>query len=116
MRLVDLVTFPRPAAQHLSKEDARSHGAQENQVFDLRDVYPGSQHVDGYRDCWKRTVPELSDSLEWSVNGGVPSDFLNEGIPPPKFVPKHLNEPVRMGHMRHIVHRKNQGLGKMPDL
>src|SRR5262249_30655827 len=79
MRLVrKAFALARAATEHLLKEDARLHRAQEHDELQVGNIDARAEHVHGHDNRWLRPIPELPDALQGSVDGRAAGNLGDE--------------------------------------
>ncbi len=96
--------------EHLLEEDARLDRPQEDDALEVGDVDACSQQVYGDGDDGLRTVSELADALQRTVDAA--GDLLDEGVASTEDVARDVDEAVGVGGMGEVVDGENEGLGQ----
>src|SRR5439155_9656874 len=112
VRLVGiLLAFAGAAAQHLFKQNAGLHRAQEDDEFQIGNIDAGREHIDRDNNSRIGPIAKFSDALQWAICCGA-GNLLDEGIAPAENIAADVNELIGVGSVRQIVLCEDQRLRK----
>lgn len=107
-----LFPFTGPATEHLLKQDAGFHRAQEDDEFQIRYIHTGGKEIDRDGNGRFRPVAKFPDTLQGTVHRGAAGDLLDELLAATEDFPGHGYQFIGMGGVGQIVVGKDERLGK----
>jgi hypothetical protein len=113
MRFVGiLLALARAAPHHLRKQDARPHGPQEHNVFQVGNVHARGEHIHRHHDAGTGPIPEFADRLQRTVHRCAARDLADERIAAPEDLARQIHKLIGVRSVSQVVNRKDQRFGK----